>query len=125
MSYSPPSRCAVCGSELNITRLSCPNCHSELSGNFSPCKYCMLSDKQKLFLDVFLQSRGNIKEVERSLNISYPTVKGLLDELITTLFLSEDKCGKPAFSTSEILDMLERKEIDADEAARLLSLKNK
>lgn len=121
MSFSPPSKCAVCGSELNITRLSCPNCKSELSGAFAPCKYCSLSDKQKLFLDTFLQCRGNIKEVERSLSISYPTVKGLLDELLTTLFPTEAAIRPPTLSTSEILDMLERKEIDAVEAAKLIA----
>ncbi len=121
MGYSPPSKCAVCGNALDITRLSCPNCKSELSGVFSPCKYCTLSDRHKLFLDTFLQCRGNIKEVERSLSISYPTVKGLLDELIRTLFPAENSTEEPSYSTSEILDMLERKEIDADEAARLLS----
>lgn len=126
MSYSPPSKCAVCGSELNITRLSCQNCKSELAGTFAPCKYCTLSDKQKLFLDVFLQSRGNIKEVERSLSISYPTVKGLLDELIGTLFPSSQSAEEiGTLSTSQILDMLERKEIDAQEAARLISRNNK
>jgi len=125
MSYSPPSKCAVCGSELNITRLSCPNCQSELSGNFTPCKYCTLSEKHKLFLDTFLQSRGNIKEVERSLSISYPTVKGLLDDLLLTLFPSQDTNEKPNLSSAEILDMLERREINADEAARLLAELNR
>ncbi len=126
MGYSPPSKCAVCGSALEITRLSCQNCKSELSGTFSPCKYCTLGDKQKLFLDTFLQCRGNIKEVERSLSISYPTVKGLLDELIGTLFPAESSTEPPSLSTADVLDMLERKEIDAEEAARLLSqLKNK
>jgi len=125
MSYAPPSKCAVCGSEMIITRLSCPSCRSELSGSFTPCKYCTLSDKQKLFLDTFLQCRGNIKEVERSLSISYPTVKGLLDELLAALFSADAVGEKPSLSTSEILDMLERKEIGADEAARLLSERNK
>jgi Uncharacterized protein conserved in bacteria len=121
MSYAPPSKCAVCGSELNITRLSCPSCKSELTGTFSPCKYCTLSEKHKVFLDVFLQSRGNIKEVERSLSISYPTVKGLLDELLSALFPSDEVKKEAPLTTTEILDMLERKEIDAEEAARLLS----
>ena len=121
MTFSPPSKCAVCGSDLNITRLSCPSCKSELSGTFSPCKYCMLSEKQKSFLDVFLRCRGNIKEVERSLSISYPTVKGLLDELLTTLFPDEETKSGPAMSTAEVLDLLEKKEITAEEAARLLS----
>ncbi|MCX7614822.1 MAG: DUF2089 domain-containing protein [Clostridiales bacterium] len=121
MSYFPPSKCAVCGSEMNITKLSCPNCKSELSGTFTPCKYCSLSEKHKLFLDTFLQCRGNIKEVERSLSISYPTVKGLLDELLTALFPEQRLSDKPTLCTSEILDMLEKKEINAEEAARMLS----
>jgi len=121
MNYSPPSRCAVCGSEMNITRLTCENCKTELTGTFTPCKYCSLSEKHKLFLDTFLKCRGNIKEVERSLSISYPTVKSLLDDLLTQLFPSEGTGVKEgAMTTSDILDMLEKNEISAGEAARLI-----
>ena len=121
MNYSPPSKCAVCGSEMKITRLTCDNCKAELTGVFSPCKYCSLSDKHKLFLDTFLKCRGNIKDVERSLSISYPTVKGLLDELIMNLFPSQDLGDEPPkLTTAKILDMLENKEIGADEAANLI-----
>ncbi|MPN11019.1 hypothetical protein SDC9_158317 [bioreactor metagenome] len=121
MNYSPPSRCAVCGSEMNITRLTCKNCKTELTGTFSPCKYCTLSEKHKLFLDTFLKCRGNIKEVERSLSISYPTVKSLLDDLLTQLFPTEGTSAKEGvMTTSDILDMLEKNEISADEAARLI-----
>ncbi|NCA80183.1 MAG: DUF2089 domain-containing protein [Sphingobacteriia bacterium] len=126
MIYSPPSKCAVCGSEMKITRLTCENCKTELTGTFTPCKYCSLSDKHKLFLDTFLKCRGNIKEVERCLSISYPTVKGLLDEVLGNLFPSQELAAQPPeITVTAILDMLEKGEINADEAARLMKeLKN-
>lgn len=124
MAYAVPSKCAVCGGELQITRLTCPNCASEITGAFAPCKFCTLSEKHRLFMETFLQCRGNIKEVERTLSISYPTVKGLLDELLETLFPQEKnpQMGKPG--KMEVLDMLEQKLITVDEAARLLSGKD-
>jgi hypothetical protein len=75
-----------------------------------------------LFLDTFLKCRGNIKEVEKALNISYPTVKGLLDELLKKLF-SQDYAEEEGSQTkaSEVLDMLEKGEITAAQAAELLS----
>jgi len=124
MAYTPPSKCSVCGEELNVTRLSCPSCKTEITGTFSPCRYCALNDKQKLFLETFLKSRGSIKDVEKSLSISYPTVKGLLEELLTALFPEENQRGEEQLSSTEILDMLESSEITAAQAASMLS-KNK
>ena len=121
MNYMHPSRCSVCGEELKVTRLSCPNCQSEITGEFSACRYCAINDKLKLFLETFLKSRGNIKDVERSLSISYPTVKSLLDELLATLFLEETVQKEKECSSKEILDMLERGEITAAQAAKMLS----
>jgi len=37
------------------------------------------------FAEVFIRCRGNIREVERELGISYPTVRARLDEVITQL----------------------------------------
>lgn len=118
MTYSAPSKCSVCGGELQITRMTCPQCSSEISGTFTPCRYCSLSEKHKLFMETFLRCRGNIKEVERALSISYPTVKSLLEELLSELF-PQEKTARP--STEEVLDMLEQKIITVDEAAKLLA----
>jgi hypothetical protein len=120
MNYQQPSKCPVCGNELTITRLSCPKCTSEINGSFSPCKYCALNDKMKLFLETFLKCRGSIKDVEKSLSISYPTVKALLDELLTTLYPAESIKRDEGPSAGEILDLLEKGEITAAEAADLL-----
>lgn len=118
MDYTPPAKCSVCGGELEVTRLSCPKCGSEITGRFSSCRYCSLDDRLRIFLETFLKSRGNIKEVERSLSLSYPTVKNILDELLSALFPEECASGGP--SSMEILDRLEKGEITAAEAAQLL-----
>lgn len=120
MEYRSPTICPVCSSELRITKLACPKCGTELNGNFMPCKYCMLDEKQRHFMEAFLKSRGNIKEVERMLSISYPTVKGLLDDLLNTLFPEESTAQPDALTVSDVLDKLENKELTASEAAKLL-----
>jgi len=79
-------------------------------------------------METFLKCRGNIKEVERTLSLSYPTVKGLLDELLYVLFQTQgnDETQQEIKDMrAEILDRLERKELTASEAAELLAaLKN-
>ena len=120
MPYPAPSKCSVCGAQLQITQLTCPHCSSQISGSFSPCRYCSLNDRQKLFLDTFLRSRGNIREVERALSVSYPTVKNMLEELLGALF-PQEKTEPERPDPSAVLDLLERKEITAEEAAKLLS----
>jgi hypothetical protein len=123
MAYAAPTKCSVCGAELQITRLTCPNCATEITGNFAPCRYCSLNERQKQFLDIFLKCRGNIKEVERTLSVSYPTVKNMLDDLLVTLF-PQDRPEKDRPDPEEVLDLLEQKKITADEAAKLLSGKS-
>lgn len=120
MDFAPPSKCSICGGELRVTRLQCPTCSSELSGSFVPCRYCALSQRHKLFMETFLKCRGNIRDVEKALSISYPTVKGLLDELLNTLFPEEKNEDTNDMTAARILDRLENGEITAAEAAQLL-----
>ncbi|MCI1966604.1 MAG: DUF2089 domain-containing protein [Oscillospiraceae bacterium] len=120
MEYAAPTKCSVCGAELRITRLTCPNCESEITGNFSPCRYSSLNDRQKLFLDTFLKCRGNIKEVERTMSLSYPTIKNMLEELLAALF-PQDPPAPDQPDREEVLTLLEKKKITAGEAVKLLS----
>src|SRR5690554_323088 len=77
--------CPVCSKNLKIVALHCPSCDTEIRGNFTAGKFAQLSDSQLKFVEVFIKSRGNIKEVERELGISYPTVRNKLDEIINAL----------------------------------------
>jgi len=111
---------------MHVTGLHCPDCHTSLTGTFNLCKFCRLSEEQQLFVEVFITSRGNIKEVERVLGISYPTVRSRLDGIIEALGCSvpgpkdkEDEVLDPA-ARREVLAALDRGEISAEEAIRRL-----
>lgn len=112
-------KCPVCGDELNVTKLSCSNCHTSIEGSFNLCKFCKLSTEQKGFLEVFVKNRGNIKEIEKELSISYPTVKNRLEDLIEALGYSP-KYSEPEIDKKDILDRLNKGEITSEEALKLL-----
>ena len=78
-----------------------------------------LSIEQLNFIETFIRCRGSIKEVERELGISYPTVRAKLDEVIESLgYLSKETKGK--HENNDILDALEKGEISAEEAINKL-----
>ena len=112
-----PRHCPVCAHDLAVTRLSCRECATELSGAFETCEYCSLGKEDRDVLRVFLSSRGNMKELERHLGVSYPTARARFDSLLGKLGLA-DKGADPRLST---LEQLARGEIDIDEADRRLS----
>jgi len=112
-------RCPVCDQELNVTRLSCSHCHTNIEGVFSLCKFCKLSEEQKHFTEVFIKNRGNIKEIEKELGISYPTVRNKLEDVISALGYNP-KYTEPKVDRKEVLEKLSRGEISSQEAVKLL-----
>lgn len=120
MTYKILSKCPVCSSKLKVTRLKCNGCSTVVENQFELSKFDYLNSEQLGFIEVFLKSRGNIKDVEKELGISYPTVRAKLDEVITALGYVVAK-QKPSIDKKEIVDMLEKGEITADEALRMLS----
>lgn len=108
----------MCGSKLALTRLSCRDCGTELSGAFETCEFCSLGKEDRDTLRVFLASRGNMKDLERHLGVSYPTARARFDALLGKLGLAEKAGPDPRLST---LEQLARGEIDIDEADKRLS----
>ena len=117
-SRRPPLVCPVCSGRLALTRLSCPSCSTELSGVFATCEFCGLSDDDREVLRVFLASRGNMKELERHLGVSYPTARARFDGLLAKLGI--ERPAAPAPSRIELMEQVARGEIDVDEAMRRL-----
>lgn len=124
MKYKTPSRCPVCDHELTITRLTCNHCQTKLEGNFTTSKFGKLSSDQLEFIEVFVKCRGNIKDVEKELGISYPTVRGRLDGVIQALGYSVEKSESLLIDEKEkrqeILSSLEKGEMTPQEAAKQL-----
>lgn len=97
----PPSTCPVCSEDLITTRLGCPGCGTELVGTFSRCSYCSLADDELEILRVFLTSRGNLRELEKHLGVSYPTARARFNSLLVKLGLdaTDDADGEEADET--------------------------
>lgn len=109
-----PRSCPVCGETLTLTRLTCTSCETELSGSFESCEFCALSPDDRQVLRVFLASRGNMKDLERHLGVSYPTARARFDSLLARLNLEPSR--PPAPSRVELLERVARGEVGVDEA---------
>ncbi len=117
--FHAPSQCPVCGKPMVVTKLQCSHCGTELSGEFAPCRFCRLEERHLQFVETFLRCRGSIKEVERALGVSYPTVKNMLDAALTALGLDEKpelRALREKEERAEILKRLSEGEIDVDTA---------
>lgn len=83
------SKCPGCNGTLHITTLQCPDCGMELKNDFEMSVFDTLSGEECAFLMAFLRQRGNLKNVQSELEISYPTAKKKLNELLVRLGLAE------------------------------------
>ena len=78
-------KCPICHNDLKVVKLKCDECNTSIEGEFSLSCFDLLSVEQQNFLLIFIKNAGNIKEIEKELNISYPTVKRNLEELQISL----------------------------------------
>jgi hypothetical protein len=125
-------QCPTCSGELLATELSCPTCDTVIRGRYEPCLFCRLSPEDLAFLEVFVKNRGNVKEMERELGISYWSIRSRLDEVVARL--GEEGSAAPEEGKvrpergragqrerQAILERLDRDEITVAEAAAYLS----
>jgi hypothetical protein len=142
MPHDAIATCPICSGELAVTRLHCRSCGTTLEGDFNVGRFARLSREQFALLESFLRSRGNLKEMERELGISYPTVRARVDALLRALGLGDDESAvdeldvaaetptqtaggavDAAAARRTVLERLARREIDpATAAAELRAL---
>jgi len=114
-------RCPVCDNETKISEIYCKKCDTTIRSEFDLCNFCKLNEQQKYFVEIFLKNRGNIKEIEREMGISYPTVRNKLDEVIYALGYRVEQQKTSSANKKEVLERLSRGEINKDEALKLLN----
>ena len=115
---SIPGRCPSCKGKLVIVKLECMDCGTEVNGSFNLCPVCTLDESTRNLFDLFMDSRGNLKQVQRNLGVSYPTVRVKIEEMFRKL--------EPEPSPRDPLDILAQLrdgEISVEEAERLLKKK--
>jgi hypothetical protein len=126
MAHDVIAVCPVCTHELSVTRLHCGSCGTTLEGDFSVGRFGRLGKDQLLLLESFLRSRGNLREMERELGISSPTVRSRVEALVRALGFGPRADADPDDDTAinqvpvtrdGVLERLARREISAEEAA--------
>ena len=121
-------RCPSCGGDLLVTQMTCPSCGTVITGSWASCRFCQLSPEHTRLLEAFIRARGNVREMARSLETSYWTVRKQLDELVAAMGYEVpasplDELGSEedvAQARMEILERLDRGDISAKEARELL-----
>ena len=92
-----------------------------IEGEFELPPLARLRYEDQVFIGEFVRSHGSIKDMERAFGVSYPTVKNRLNRIAEQLSMVQVAVPAPASVEAEdVLAMLERGEISADEAAERL-----
>lgn len=139
MPHDAIATCPICDHELSVTRLHCRECGTTLEGEFSVGRFGRLNRDQLSLLESFLRSRGNLREMERELSLSYPTLRNRVEALVRALGLGDqpvsgegtENVGAPdqghsadagfvAAERRRTLERLARREISAEDAAAIL-----
>ncbi len=104
----------MCNSNLEIVEYHCPNCDTTIKGRFGVGDFAALTAPQQEFVKTFVCCQGNIKEVEKVLKISYPTIKNKLAEV--TNILCDHKTKPVKVVSEDILDEIEQGNLSVEEA---------
>jgi hypothetical protein len=137
MPHDVIATCPVCAGELAVTRLRCAGCGTTIEGEFGVGRYASLTREQTLVLESFLRSRGNLRDMERELLISYPTVRARVEALVRALGFGPRDEADPVPGTGtqaaaaatadaiqagrrDILERLAGHELSAEEAAEAI-----
>ncbi|HEY5434441.1 MAG TPA: DUF2089 domain-containing protein [Candidatus Limnocylindrales bacterium] len=143
MPHDVIATCPVCAGELAVTRLRCGACGTTIEGEFGVGRFARLTRDQTTLLESFLRSRGNLRDMERELGISYPTVRARVEALVRALgFGPRDEADSPAGAATatadtpdiatavtageiqagrrDVLERLARHELSAEQAAEAI-----
>jgi hypothetical protein len=118
-------KCPSCNGDLAVNKLHCRSCDIAIVGDFHIPALLRLNRAQLDFVEVFLKNRGNIREVERELGVSYPTVRARLDEVLDAIGFNlapKDDDGRPEDSATRraVLEQLSAGKISPEEAMHAL-----
>ncbi len=120
-----PNKCPICGGEVTVTRIYCRECDTTIEGHFAGHPFTHLKPEQLAFVETFIRCEGRIKRMEEELNLSYPTIRKQLQDVIRALGYEPPSEEAEAGAITEerrkrILEDLEKGRIDYQQAMRLL-----
>ncbi|MDF2685262.1 MAG: hypothetical protein K0S55_443 [Clostridia bacterium] len=125
MSNKAIGKCPLCEGRLTVSRLSCKKCNIDITGDFELNKFSYLDKEDLDFVETFLKCQGNLKDLQNSLGISYPTAKKQLDNVLNKLGYNIPVKNIDKIENIDILSRIEAGEITAKEAIEIIKSQTK
>lgn len=119
-------QCPACTGELVVTQQTCVSCGTMVVGEFTPNIFSQLSQEDLHFLELFVKNKGNVKEIEREIGMSYWTIRNRINEIVEALGFEHKHVEPPVpeetlrQNRQDILARVDSGEIEVNEAATLL-----
>lgn len=117
------NKCPVCGEDLIVARYHCESCDTSIEGRFENSAFPGLNGEQIEFVKTFVRCEGKINRVEDELDLSYPTIRNLLQDVIRAMGYEPGKEVSSEISDEKrrsVLEDLDSGRITAEDATRLL-----
>jgi hypothetical protein len=124
--YQQMIKCPVCGGEMVTTRQYCSQCDTSIEGHFHPAvsPFAGLTPEQIQFVLTFVRCEGRFTRLEEELNLSCPTLRNRLNEIIRALGYEPGREETPVRLSADerrrILEDLDEGIISSAEAQALL-----
>ncbi len=106
------------GSTIIVERVRMLETGIAVEGDFELPRLAQLPAEDQIFVAAFVHCHGSIKQMEKSFGVSYPTIKNRLARLASQLDFVELETLPDNQST--VLDRLEKGDITAGEAVKLM-----
>jgi len=114
-------QCVNCHSILSVARLRCKTCAISFTGRFELPRLARLSAPQQHLAEQLVLAAGNLKQMAASLEVSYPTLRKRLDELVAAL---DDLRLQDEVRAAAMLEDVEKGARTPESAARLIKEMN-
>ncbi|OPL18908.1 MAG: hypothetical protein AVO35_02970 [Candidatus Aegiribacteria sp. MLS_C] len=102
------ARCPECGKAMTPVACRCDDCGIRMEGRFSVSILSQLSPEDQALIIAFVRSFGSIKRIQELLDVSYPTARARLEELVERL---DSTMQAPDNRENMVLDRLKRGDI--------------
>jgi len=103
--------------EFTVTGVRLKGSDIAIQGEFELPPLAGLRYEDQVFVGEFVRCHGSIKHMEKAFGVSYPTIKNRLNRIAGQLQLVQIDVEPVAEPNVDVLDLLERGEITAEEAA--------
>ncbi|WP_313376730.1 DUF2089 family protein [Chishuiella sp.] len=86
-----PVICPSCANELFVEKLICNSCETQVVGNYKLPLFLKLTNDEQEFIMQFFISSGSLKDMSKQMDVSYPTMRNRVDDLINKIKIFSDE----------------------------------